>query len=49
MDPSYEGQGDYGRVVASLREALPRFAEGVYMVWYPQVQQARGRPAAATA
>jgi len=39
IDPSYEGHGDYGRVVASLREALARFAEGVYMVWYPQVQK----------
>jgi 23S rRNA (adenine2030-N6)-methyltransferase len=39
MDPSYEGHGDYGRVVASLRETLSRFAEGVYLVWYPQVQK----------
>ena len=39
MDPSYEGHGDYSRVVATLREALARFAEGVYMVWYPQVQK----------
>jgi 23S rRNA (adenine2030-N6)-methyltransferase len=37
MDPSYEGHHDYGRVIASLRDALTRFAEGVYMVWYPQV------------
>ena len=37
MDPSYEGQRDYLRVVASLREAVERFADGVYMVWYPQV------------
>ena len=37
MDPSYELVGDYGKVVASLRDALTRFAEGVYMVWYPQV------------
>jgi len=37
MDPSYEGNKDYGRVVASLRDALARFAEGVYIVWYPQV------------
>ena len=37
MDPSYEGNADYGRVIASLRDALARFAEGVYMVWYPQV------------
>lgn len=39
MDPSYEGHGDYGRVIASLRDALQRFAEGVYLVWYPQVQK----------
>jgi len=39
MDPSYEGNGDYGRVIASLREALLRFAEGVYVIWYPQVQK----------
>jgi 23S rRNA (adenine2030-N6)-methyltransferase len=37
MDPSYELVSDYGKVVASLRDALTRFAEGVYMVWYPQV------------
>ena len=39
MDPSYEGNRDYGRVVATLREALTRFAEGTYMVWYPQVSK----------
>ena len=39
IDPSYEGNGDYARVVATLREALVRFAEGVYMVWYPQVSK----------
>ncbi|CAG1013875.1 Ribosomal RNA large subunit methyltransferase J [Burkholderiaceae bacterium] len=37
IDPSYEGHGDYARVIATLRDALTRFAEGVYMVWYPQV------------
>jgi len=37
MDPSYEGHADYGRVITSLREAIERFADGVYMVWYPQV------------
>ena len=37
MDPSYEGQRDYLRVIASLRDAVERFADGVYMVWYPQV------------
>jgi 23S rRNA (adenine2030-N6)-methyltransferase len=39
MDPSYEGNRDYARVVSSLRTALERFAEGVYMVWYPQVSK----------
>jgi 23S rRNA (adenine2030-N6)-methyltransferase len=39
IDPSYEGHHDYGRVIATLRDALARFAEGVYMVWYPQVQK----------
>lgn len=39
IDPSYEGNGDYARVIATLREALTRFAEGVYMVWYPQVSK----------
>ena len=39
LDPSYEGTADYLKVVASLREAMERFATGVYMVWYPQVQK----------
>jgi 23S rRNA (adenine2030-N6)-methyltransferase len=39
MDPSYEGHSDYGRVIASLRDALTRFSDGVYMVWYPQVSK----------
>ena len=46
IDPSYEGNADYARVVATLREALARFAPGVYMVWYPQVSklEAAGLP-----
>jgi 23S rRNA (adenine2030-N6)-methyltransferase len=39
MDPSYELKADYSRVVASLRDAVTRFKEGVYLVWYPQVQK----------
>jgi 23S rRNA (adenine2030-N6)-methyltransferase len=39
IDPSYEDKADYGRVVASMRDALQRFATGVYAVWYPQVQR----------
>ena len=39
MDPSYEGHRDYGKVVTSLREAISRFAGGVYVIWYPQVSK----------
>ncbi len=39
MDPSYELVGDYGKVIASIRDAVGRFAEGVYMVWYPIVRR----------
>lgn len=39
IDPSYEGDRDYGRVLATLRDAIARFAAGVYLVWYPQVSK----------
>lgn len=39
IDPSYEDKEDYRRVVSAMREALQRFATGVYAVWYPQVQR----------
>ncbi len=39
IDPSYEGHKDYGRVITSLRDAVGRFADGVYLVWYPQVSK----------
>jgi 23S rRNA (adenine2030-N6)-methyltransferase len=39
IDPSYEGDGDYGRVLTTLRDALARFAEAVILVWYPIVQK----------
>ena len=34
-DPSYEIKSDYHRVVATVADALTRFATGTYMVWYP--------------
>jgi 23S rRNA (adenine2030-N6)-methyltransferase len=43
IDPSYEGEGDYARVVAAVREALERFPEAVLVVWYPQVQRVLAR------
>ena len=39
IDPSYEDKTDYARVVGMMREALQRFATGVYAVWYPQVRR----------
>ena len=39
MDPSYELDRDYGRVVTTLRDSVKRFAEGVYIVWYPMVSK----------
>lgn len=39
MDPSYEIKSDYAKVVGAVREALQRFAEGVIVIWYPQVNR----------
>lgn len=39
LDPSYELVADYGRTVAAVREAVARFAEGTYLIWYPQVSR----------
>jgi 23S rRNA (adenine2030-N6)-methyltransferase len=39
IDPSYELVADYTRVVACVRDALARFAQGVYLVWYPIVRR----------
>lgn len=38
IDPSYELKGDYGKVVAAVREVMTRFAQAVVIVWYPLVQ-----------
>jgi len=43
IDPSYELERDYTRVLATVREALTRFAEGTYVVWYPQVGRVAAR------
>lgn len=37
MDPSYEMKTDYQRVYQAIADALGRFANGVYLVWYPIV------------
>jgi 23S rRNA (adenine2030-N6)-methyltransferase len=38
VDPSYELRADYGRVLATLREALTLFADGSVLIWLPQLQ-----------
>ncbi len=38
IDPPYELKTDYGKTLAALREALARFADGLVMVWLPQLQ-----------
>ena len=43
IDPSYEDKTDYGKVLTAMRDALQRFATGVYAVWYPQVQRRESR------
>jgi 23S rRNA (adenine2030-N6)-methyltransferase len=40
IDPPYEEKQDYQRVITALQEGLKRFANGVYAVWYPQLQRA---------
>lgn len=37
IDPPYEERRDYDRVVHSLRDCLPRFPGGTYLLWYPQL------------
>ena len=39
IDPPYEIKTDYAKVLTALREGLERFADGVFMVWYPQLQR----------
>jgi len=43
IDPSYEDKQDYQRVKQSLAEAIQRFANGMYMVWYPILQRQGSR------
>jgi 23S rRNA (adenine2030-N6)-methyltransferase len=38
IDPPYELKTDYTRVLAAVREALTRFADGTVIVWLPQLQ-----------
>lgn len=35
IDPAYERQDEYERVVANLQQAYVRWPNGVYVIWYP--------------
>ena len=35
IDPPYEQKQDYTRVVQTLKDAMKRFEQGCYMIWYP--------------
>jgi len=35
IDPPYELKEDYAKVVDALQDALKRFSNGTYMIWYP--------------
>ncbi|MDR1848480.1 MAG: 23S rRNA (adenine(2030)-N(6))-methyltransferase RlmJ [Zoogloeaceae bacterium] len=43
IDPSYEVRAEYGAVENALREAVKRFATGVYAVWYPEIDLLEAR------
>ena len=35
VDPPFEEPGEFGRLAAVLKEAGKRFANGIYILWYP--------------
>ncbi|MEO7031819.1 MAG: 23S rRNA (adenine(2030)-N(6))-methyltransferase RlmJ [Herbaspirillum sp.] len=43
IDPPYEDKMDYRYVQDTLKDALARFATGIYAVWYPLLQRVESR------
>jgi len=41
IDPSYEMKNEYEDIVRLLDRALRRWANGIYLLWYPRLQAAR--------
>ncbi|WP_269525700.1 23S rRNA (adenine(2030)-N(6))-methyltransferase RlmJ [Coraliomargarita parva] len=41
IDPPYELKEDYQRVLSFLETAHRKFAQGLYLLWYPVVERAR--------
>ncbi|HSB96335.1 MAG TPA: 23S rRNA (adenine(2030)-N(6))-methyltransferase RlmJ [Spongiibacteraceae bacterium] len=43
IDPPYELKEDYAKVVNALQDALKRFSNGTYMIWYPLLSRAEAQ------
>ena len=43
IDPPYELKDDYAHVVSALQNALRRFSNGTYLVWYPLLSRSEAQ------
>ncbi len=41
IDPPFEEQDEFARIIDALEDALQRFSTGVYAIWYPLTVRAR--------
>lgn len=41
IDPSYEIKDEYGQVASAVRDAVKKWSQGVYMIWYPILSAGR--------
>lgn len=41
IDPSYENKGEYAQIAHAVIDAHQKFPQGIYMVWYPILNDAR--------
>ena len=41
IDPSYEIKDEYGQVASAVQDAVKKWPQGVYMIWYPILAAAR--------
>lgn len=48
IDPSYELAGDDDAVATAMARALARFADGIFLLWYPVIERERAERLAAT-
>lgn len=43
IDPSYEVRDDYRHALHVLRDQIPRFPSGTYVLWYPQLTRVESK------